>query len=172
MLHVQSTIYLVVLLHVHGKKFSFIITSLTLIKTALNNVLLPTLFIVVSNIEQYCWAWIDPQSGVSMLNNTVELESRVTILDNTVELESRITLDNIVDNYQKWKQQNIFNTVFVYRKYNFLLCTGLKLKSRLVLVTDLASNTSTATVHWSSFSQSNGRTYPIDQSNCLKIGKR
>ena len=42
------------------------------VKAALFNVLLPTLSIVVNNIEQYCWAWINPQSGVTMLNNIVD----------------------------------------------------------------------------------------------------
>ena len=44
-----------------------------LMKTALNNVLLPTLFNVVNNIVQYCL-----QSGVTMLNNIVDnLEQNV-----------------------------------------------------------------------------------------------
>ena len=30
------------------------------------------LFIVVDNIVHYCWAWINPQSGVTMLNNIVD----------------------------------------------------------------------------------------------------
>ena len=41
-------------------------------KTAMNNVLLPTLFKVVNNNVQYCWAWISLQSGVTMLNNIVD----------------------------------------------------------------------------------------------------
>ena len=42
------------------------------VKTALFNVLLLTLLTAVNNIEQYCWAWINPQSGVTMLNNIVD----------------------------------------------------------------------------------------------------
>ena len=41
-------------------------------KTALNNVVLPTLFNVVNNIVQHCWAWISLRSGVTMLNNIVD----------------------------------------------------------------------------------------------------
>ena len=47
------------------------------LKTALNNVVLPTLFIVVNNIVQLCWAWISLRSGVTMLNNIVnKIEQR------------------------------------------------------------------------------------------------
>ena len=54
---------------VHSKKRT---TCSGLMKTALNNVVLPTLFNVVNNIVQHCWAWISPQSGVTMLNNIVD----------------------------------------------------------------------------------------------------
>ena len=37
-----------------------------------NNAVLPTLFMVVNNIVQHCWAWISPQSGVTMLSNIVD----------------------------------------------------------------------------------------------------
>ncbi len=50
-----------------------IITCSRLLKTGCNNVVLPILFIVVNNIVQHCWAWISPQSGVSMLNNIVDI---------------------------------------------------------------------------------------------------
>ena len=53
----------------HGKKRT---SCSGLMKTALNNVVLPTLFNVVNNIVQHCWAWISPQSGVTMLNNIVD----------------------------------------------------------------------------------------------------
>ena len=43
-----------------------------LMKPALNNVVLPTLFTVVNNIVQHCWAWISALSGVTMLNNIVD----------------------------------------------------------------------------------------------------
>jgi hypothetical protein len=46
-----------------------IITCSRLLKTGCNNVVLPTLFIVVNNIVQHCWTWISPQSGVTMLLN-------------------------------------------------------------------------------------------------------
>ena len=38
--------------HLHGKK------RRARCSTGLNNVFLPTLFTLVNNIEQYCWAWI------------------------------------------------------------------------------------------------------------------
>ena len=45
-------------------------------KTALNKVVLFTLFNVVNNIVQHCWAWsyntLQLQSGVTMLNNIVD----------------------------------------------------------------------------------------------------
>ena len=47
---------------VHGKKST---TCSGLMKTALNNAVLSTLFNVVNNIVQHCWAWISPQSGVN-----------------------------------------------------------------------------------------------------------
>ena len=58
-----------------------------LLKTTLNNVLLPTLFNVVNNIVQHCWAWISLRSGVIMLNN-------------------------IVDNIEQCEQQNIVQRCF------------------------------------------------------------
>ena len=54
---------------VHGKKRT---TCSGLMKTVLNNVVLPTLFNVVNNIVQHCWAWISLRSGVTMLNNIVD----------------------------------------------------------------------------------------------------
>ena len=56
-------------------------------KTAMNNVMLPTLFNVVNNIVQCCWALISLQSGVTMLNN-------------------------IVDNIEQCGQQNIVHSCF------------------------------------------------------------
>ena len=53
----------------HSKKHT---TCSGLMKTALNNVVLPTLFNVVNNIVQHCWAWISPQSGATILNNIVD----------------------------------------------------------------------------------------------------
>ena len=64
-----------------------IITCSRLIKIGCNNVVLPTLFIVVNNIIQHCWARISPQSGVTMLNN-------------------------IVDNYEQCRQRNIVASCF------------------------------------------------------------
>ena len=55
--------------NIHRKKWT---TCSGLMKTAMNNVLLPTLFNVVNNIVQHCWAWISLQSGVTMLNNIVD----------------------------------------------------------------------------------------------------
>ena len=54
---------------IHSKKRT---TCSGLMKAAVNNVVLPTLFNVVNNIVQHCWAWISPQSGVTMLNNIVD----------------------------------------------------------------------------------------------------
>ena len=64
-----------------------IMTCSRLLKTGCNNVVLPTLFIVVNNIVQHCWAGISPQSGVIMLNNTV-------------------------DNYEQYGQHNIVASCF------------------------------------------------------------
>ena len=41
-------------------------------KTALNNVVLPTLFNIVNNIVQQCHTWLRANSGSTMLNNTVD----------------------------------------------------------------------------------------------------
>ena len=45
-------------------------------KTAFNNVVLPTLFnvvkIVVNNIVQHCYTWLRANSGSTMLNNIVD----------------------------------------------------------------------------------------------------
>ena len=41
-------------------------------KTALNNVVLPTLFNVVNNIVQHCYTWMRANSGLTMLNNIVD----------------------------------------------------------------------------------------------------
>jgi hypothetical protein len=49
-------------------------------------VLLPTLFIVVNNIQQYCWAWIG-------CNNAEQYW-------------------NVVDNYQQYGQQNLLSNLF------------------------------------------------------------
>ena len=43
-----------------------------LLKTGLNNVVLPTLLNVVNNIEQVVEPEYSPQSGVTMLNNIVD----------------------------------------------------------------------------------------------------
>ena len=77
-----------------------IMTCSRLLKTGCNNVVLPTLFIVVNNIVQHCWAWISPQSGVTMLNN-------------------------IVDNYEQCGQHNIVASCFQqpWTSYNFLPCS-------------------------------------------------
>jgi hypothetical protein len=48
-----SLVHLRIFLHIHGKK------RRARCSTGLNNVLLPTLFTLVNNIEQYCWAWIE-----------------------------------------------------------------------------------------------------------------
>ena len=42
-----------------------------LLKTGLNNVVLPIMLIVVNNIEQVVEPECNPQSGVAMLNNIV-----------------------------------------------------------------------------------------------------
>ena len=44
-----------------------------LLKTGLNNVVLPILVIVVNNIEQVVELESSPQSGVTMLNNIVDI---------------------------------------------------------------------------------------------------
>ena len=44
-----------------------------LLKTGLNNVVLPILLIVVNNIEQVVEPESSPQSGVTMLNNIVDI---------------------------------------------------------------------------------------------------
>ena len=44
-----------------------------LLKTGLNNVVLPILLIVVNNIEQVVEPESSPQSGVTMLNNIVHI---------------------------------------------------------------------------------------------------
>ena len=54
---------------IHSKKRT---TCSGLMKTALNNAVLPILFNVFNTIVQHCWAWISPQSGVTMLNNIVD----------------------------------------------------------------------------------------------------
>ena len=43
-----------------------------MLKTGSNNVVGATLFLVVNSNEQYCWAQISLQSGVTMLNNIVD----------------------------------------------------------------------------------------------------
>ena len=43
-----------------------------LFMTGLKNVVLCTLFILLNIIEQYYWAWVNPQSGVTSLNNIVD----------------------------------------------------------------------------------------------------
>ena len=47
---------------IHSKKRT---TCSGLMKTALNNVLLPTLFKVVNNIVQHCYTWLQASSGSS-----------------------------------------------------------------------------------------------------------
>ena len=47
---------------IHSKKRT---TCSGLMKTALNNVLLPTLFKVVNNIVQHCYTWLQANSGSS-----------------------------------------------------------------------------------------------------------
>ena len=46
-------------------------------KTALKNILLQTLFKIVNNTVQHCWAWISLQSGVTMLINIVTILNNV-----------------------------------------------------------------------------------------------
>ena len=41
-------------------------------KTALNNVLLPTLFKVVNNVVRHCYASLQASLGLTMLNNIVD----------------------------------------------------------------------------------------------------
>ena len=41
-------------------------------KNALNNILLPALFMVVSNIKQYCWAWIRCNNAEQDCNLRIE----------------------------------------------------------------------------------------------------
>ena len=48
-----------------------------LLKTGLNNVVLPILLIVVNNIEQVVEPECSPQSGVTMLNNIVNTLNNV-----------------------------------------------------------------------------------------------
>ena len=76
-----------------------IMTCSRLLKTGCNNVVLPILFIVVNNIVQHCWAWINPQSGSTMLNN-------------------------IVDNYKQYGQHNIVASCFQqpWTSHDFLPC--------------------------------------------------
>jgi hypothetical protein len=50
--YIKYEAYLLPILILHGKK------RRARCSTGLNNVLLPTLFILVNNIEQSCWAWI------------------------------------------------------------------------------------------------------------------
>ena len=50
--YIKYYAYLYHLLSLHGKK------RRARCSTGLNNVLLPTLFTLVNNIEHYCWAWI------------------------------------------------------------------------------------------------------------------
>ena len=57
-------------------------------KTGLNNVVLPTLFNVVNNIEQVVEPESNPKSSVTMLNNTV-------------------------DNIEQWVQHNIVQSCFL-----------------------------------------------------------
>ena len=64
-----TLIKLFIFARVHSQKRT---TCSGLMKTGSNNVVLPTLFNVVNNIVQHCWAWISPQSGVTMLNNIVD----------------------------------------------------------------------------------------------------
>ena len=54
-----------------------------LLKTGCNNIVGATLFLVVNNIEQYCWAWISPQSGVTMPSNIVDNIEQCCILFST-----------------------------------------------------------------------------------------
>ena len=42
-----------------------------LMKTGLNNVLLPRLFDIANNTVQHCWAWTSLQSSLTTLNNIV-----------------------------------------------------------------------------------------------------
>ena len=70
-----------------------------LLKTGLNNVVLPILLIVVNNIEQVVEPESSPQSGVTMLNN-------------------------IVNNIEQCGQHNIVQSCFqqLVATHNFWLC--------------------------------------------------
>ena len=58
----------------HGSCLSFYTRkNYELLKTGLNNVVLPILLIVVNNIEQVVESESSPQSGVTMLNNIVDI---------------------------------------------------------------------------------------------------
>ena len=74
-----------------------------LLKTGLNNVVLPILLIVVNNIEQVVEPESSPQSGVTMLNN-------------------------IVDNIEQCGQHNIVQSCFQQpvTTPNFWPCTSVK----------------------------------------------
>ena len=58
----------------HSRSFFAVYTrkNYELLKTGLNNVVLPTLLMVVNNIEQVVEPECSPQSGVTMLNNIVD----------------------------------------------------------------------------------------------------
>ncbi len=77
-----------------------IITCWRLLKTGCNNVVLPTLFIVVDNIVQHCYTWLQADSGSTMLNN-------------------------IVDNYEQCGQHNIVAFCFQqpWTSDNFQACS-------------------------------------------------
>ena len=68
----STTLFKAVFLNPEQVVHFYACTCSGLLKTALNNVLLPTLFNVVNNVVQHCWAWISLQSGVTMLNNIVD----------------------------------------------------------------------------------------------------
>ena len=71
----------------------------TLLRPVFNNLAAHIVYIVVNNIVQHCWAWISPQSGVTMLNN-------------------------IVNNYEQYGQHNIVASCFQqpWTSDNFLRC--------------------------------------------------
>ena len=81
----------------HSKKRT---TCSGLMKTALNNVLLPTLFKVVDNIVQHCYTWLQANSGSSTCSVLLT------------------TLNNVCS-------KTLFNAVFIRPEQvvRFLLCT-------------------------------------------------
>ena len=59
--------------HLLTSKVNYTHKNYELLKTGLNNVVLPILLIVVNNIEQVVEPESSPQSGVTMLNNIVDI---------------------------------------------------------------------------------------------------